>query len=146
MRDKQGGWGINISQFCAAQFLRLQDPVGSLPTSSWAGRCQDQQVPPRSLHGWVCESFFVLTGNPLFRALAYPGLFLNLFNLAPIGFMDGGHIVTPLPPWLWLVGGNLINNGVGQVFVAAPETMGCSVTIRTSISNRQSRRIWQINP
>jgi Zn-dependent protease len=52
----------------------------------------------------VCEVLFVLTGNPLFRGLAYTGLFLNLFNLAPIGFLDGGRIVTALSPWLWLVG------------------------------------------
>ena len=52
----------------------------------------------------VCEVLFVLSGNPLFRALAYSGFFLNLFNLAPIGFLDGGRIVTTLSPWLWLVG------------------------------------------
>jgi Zn-dependent protease len=52
----------------------------------------------------VCEVIFVLSGNPLFRALAYTGFFLNLFNLAPIGFLDGGRIVTALSPWLWLVG------------------------------------------
>jgi Zn-dependent protease len=44
------------------------------------------------------------TGYPMFRALAYTGFFLNLFNLAPIGFLDGGRIVTALSPWLWLVG------------------------------------------
>ncbi len=44
------------------------------------------------------------TGNQLYRALAYTGFFLNLFNLAPIGFLDGGRIVTALSPWLWLVG------------------------------------------
>ena len=52
----------------------------------------------------VCEVLFFLSGNPLFRALAYSGFFLNLFNLAPIGFLDGGRIVTALSPWLWLVG------------------------------------------
>jgi len=52
----------------------------------------------------VCLGLSLLTGNPLFRALAYSGFFLNLFNLAPIGFLDGGRIVTALSPWLWLVG------------------------------------------
>ena len=52
----------------------------------------------------VCEGLFVVSGNPLFRALAYTGFFLNLFNLAPIGVLDGGRIVTALSPWLWLVG------------------------------------------
>ncbi len=52
----------------------------------------------------VCEGIFRATDNPLFRALAYTGFFLNLFNLAPVGFLDGGRIVTALSPWLWLVG------------------------------------------
>lgn len=52
----------------------------------------------------VCEGLFQVTGHPLFRGLAYVGFLLNLFNLAPIGFLDGGRIVTALSPWLWLVG------------------------------------------
>jgi Zn-dependent protease len=52
----------------------------------------------------ACALLHLLTGNPLFGALAYTGFFLNLFNLAPIGFLDGGRIVTALSPWLWLVG------------------------------------------
>ena len=47
---------------------------------------------------------FVYTGDPFWGALAYSGFFINLFNLAPIGFLDGGRIVTALSPWLWLVG------------------------------------------
>ncbi|HKS37151.1 MAG TPA: site-2 protease family protein [Verrucomicrobiae bacterium] len=52
----------------------------------------------------VCDGIYLGTGNPLFRALAYTGFFLNLFNLAPVGFLDGGRIVTALSPWLWIVG------------------------------------------
>ncbi len=52
----------------------------------------------------ICEGIFLVTGNPMFRGLAYTGFFLNLFNLAPVGFLDGGRIVTALSPWLWLVG------------------------------------------
>jgi Zn-dependent protease len=52
----------------------------------------------------ACEGIYFMTGNPMFRALAYTGFFLNLFNLAPVGFLDGGRIVTALSPWLWLVG------------------------------------------
>jgi Zn-dependent protease len=36
--------------------------------------------------------------------LAHVGFLLNLFNLAPVGFLDGGRIVTALSPWLWLIG------------------------------------------
>src|SRR5881296_1204082 len=52
----------------------------------------------------VCDGIYLASGNPLFRALAYTGFFLNLFNLAPVGFLDGGRIVTALSPWLWILG------------------------------------------
>jgi Zn-dependent protease len=52
----------------------------------------------------VCVGIYYATGNPLFLALAYTGFFLNLFNLMPVGFLDGGRIVTALSPWLWIVG------------------------------------------
>lgn len=51
-----------------------------------------------------CWVAYALTGNELFRALAYSGLFLNLFNMVPIGFLDGGRVVTALSPWLWVIG------------------------------------------
>jgi len=57
-----------------------------------------------ALAAGVCYLIYLATGNPLFRALAYVGFFLNLFNLAPVGFLDGGRIVTALSPWLWIVG------------------------------------------
>jgi len=52
----------------------------------------------------VCELIHVATGNQMFGALAYTGFFLNLFNLMPVGFLDGGRIVTALSPWMWLIG------------------------------------------
>ena len=56
----------------------------------------------------LCEGIYLLTENLLFRALAYTGFFLNLFNLAPVGILDGGRIVTALSPWLWLIGFTII--------------------------------------
>lgn len=57
-----------------------------------------------ALGAGVCELIHLATGNQMFRALAYTGFFLNLFNLAPLGMLDGGRIVTALSPWLWVVG------------------------------------------
>ena len=51
-----------------------------------------------------CHCIYFATGNEFFSALAYTGYFLNLFNLMPTGFLDGGRMVTALSPWLWLVG------------------------------------------
>ena len=57
-----------------------------------------------TLGAGLCELLFLVTANPMFRALAYTGFFLNLFNLTPVGFLDGGRIVTALSPWLWVIG------------------------------------------
>jgi Zn-dependent protease len=57
-----------------------------------------------TLGALACAGLWLATGNPLFRALAYTGFFLNLFNLAPIGFLDGGRIATAISPWLWVIG------------------------------------------
>jgi Zn-dependent protease len=52
----------------------------------------------------VCQGLYLATGNLMFRSLAYSGFLINLFNLMPVGFLDGGRIVTALSPWLWVVG------------------------------------------
>jgi Zn-dependent protease len=52
---------------------------------------------------------------PLLIALAMSGYFLNLFNLLPVGFLDGGRIVTALSRWLWLPGlAMLVTVGIMQ--------------------------------
>src|SRR2546427_4820978 len=48
----------------------------------------------------VCDGLYLATRKPLFRALAFSGLFLNLFYLAPIGVLDGGPIVPAVFPSL----------------------------------------------
>jgi Zn-dependent protease len=40
----------------------------------------------------------------LLMALAYSGLFLNLFNLLPVSPLDGGRITAILSPRIWLLG------------------------------------------
>lgn len=44
------------------------------------------------------------TGNDLFRALAFVGLLLNLFNLLPVLPLDGGRAMAAMAPWMWFVG------------------------------------------
>jgi Zn-dependent protease len=40
----------------------------------------------------------------LLLAIAYAGLFLNLFNLLPISPLDGGRITAIISPRVWLIG------------------------------------------
>jgi Zn-dependent protease len=47
---------------------------------------------------------YALTGDDLFKALAFVGFFLNLFNLLPVLPLDGGRAMAALSPVLWLVG------------------------------------------
>ena len=40
----------------------------------------------------------------MFRALAYIGFFLNLFNLLPVVPLDGGRAMAAMAPWMWFIG------------------------------------------
>jgi Zn-dependent protease len=44
------------------------------------------------------------TGDDFWRALAFTGFFLNLFNLIPVVPFDGGRAMAAMAPWMWFVG------------------------------------------
>jgi len=58
----------------------------------------------------LCLVPYALTGDDFWRALAFVGFFLNLFNLAPVTPLDGGRAMAALAPWMWFV-------GLGAVFL-----------------------------
>jgi Zn-dependent protease len=45
-----------------------------------------------------------LLHSPLLLALAYIGLFINLFNLLPVVPLDGGRAMAAMAPSMWFVG------------------------------------------
>lgn len=57
-----------------------------------------------SIGAAVCIPIWHLTGDDFWRALAFTGFFLNLFNLIPIVPLDGGRAMAAMSPWMWLVG------------------------------------------
>jgi len=52
----------------------------------------------------VCLAIGEATNSDLFRALAYVGFLLNLFNLLPVVPLDGGRAMAAMAPWMWGVG------------------------------------------
>lgn len=52
----------------------------------------------------VCAALGLFLHAPFFLALAYVGFYLNLFNLVPFGFLDGGRIARVFSRGAWIVG------------------------------------------
>jgi Zn-dependent protease len=52
----------------------------------------------------LCHAAGMACDMPLLVALAWSGYFLNLFNLTPVGQLDGGHVAQALWPGMWLIG------------------------------------------
>ena len=52
----------------------------------------------------VAAGIYLATGEEFWKALAFTGFFLNLFNLVPILPLDGGRAMAAMAPWMWFVG------------------------------------------
>ena len=57
-----------------------------------------------SLGAAACLAIGELANSNFFRALAYVGFLLNLFNLIPVVPLDGGRAMAAMAPALWFVG------------------------------------------
>lgn len=82
-------------------FILLKDQ----PRNAWMEACVGIGGPMLGTFGaLVCNSIGELSDIPIFFALAASGYFLNLFNLTPVGMLDGGRIVGAMSRWLWIPG------------------------------------------
>ena len=57
-----------------------------------------------SIGAAACIPIADATGNDFWRALAFTGFFLNLFNLLPVVPLDGGRAMAAMSPWMWALG------------------------------------------
>ncbi len=57
-----------------------------------------------SIGSAACILIWHATGNDIWRALAFVGFFLNLFNLLPVVPLDGGRAMAAMAPWMWFAG------------------------------------------
>ena len=80
------------------------------------GASRDRRPDPRrGLRRSPATSSARADGSDLLVALAYFGFFLNLFNLMPVGILDGGAIWRSTR-WLWLGGGTREGDRLGVLF------------------------------
>jgi len=98
-------FGLKVSAPMFIPFLGAFILLKEAPRNAWMEASVGIGGPMfGSLAALLCHAIGLHFSAPLFIALAYMGYFLNLFNLAPVGMLDGGRIVTALSPWLWLPG------------------------------------------
>jgi len=98
-------FGLNVSAPMFVPFVGALILLRDAPRNAWMEAWVGIGGPLLgALGALVCHAIYLSTGKMLFGALAYTGYFLNLFNLAPTGFLDGGRIVAAISPWLWIVG------------------------------------------
>jgi Zn-dependent protease len=61
-----------------------------------------------TLASLACLQFYKWTNDPLWLLIAFMGFAINLFNLLPIGMLDGGRISAAVTKWMWVFGGGVI--------------------------------------
>ena len=61
-----------------------------------------------TLASLTCLQIYKWKHDPLWLLIAFFGFGLNLFNLLPIGMLDGGRISAAVTKWMWLFGGGAL--------------------------------------
>jgi Zn-dependent protease len=56
----------------------------------------------------ACLQVYKWKDDPLWLLIAFLGFALNLFNLLPIGMLDGGRISAAVTKWMWVFGGGAL--------------------------------------
>src|SRR5467141_1865522 len=98
-------FGLKVGAPVFIPFMGAFIALKEAPRNAWVEACVGIGGPMLGSFGaLVCNVLGELFQAPLFIALAWFGYFLNLFNLTPVGMLDGGRIVTALSRWLWLPG------------------------------------------
>src|SRR5436853_242508 len=98
-------FGLKVGAPVFIPFMGAFIALKEAPRNAWMEACVGIGGPMLgSIGALACNSIGEFTDIPIFFALAWFGYFLNLFNLTPVGMLDGGRIVTALSRWLWLPG------------------------------------------
>ena len=90
----------------------------------------------------VCAALGLALHSPFFLALAYTGFFLNLFNLTPLGFLDGGRIARVLSRKAWIVGAIIL--GATCLLSPSPQLILISVLGAMHVFRRDNSDLEQV--
>lgn len=98
-------FGLKVGAPVFIPFMGAFIALKEAPRDAWMEACVGIGGPMLgSLGAFACNSIGEIFNAPLFFALAWFGYFLNLFNLTPVGMLDGGRIVSAMWRWLWIPG------------------------------------------
>src|ERR1700719_277536 len=98
-------FGLKVGAPVFIPFMGAFIALKEAPRNAWMEACVGIGGPILGTVGALgCNLLGEAFNSPVFTALAWFGYFLNLFNLTPVGMLDGGRIVTALSRWLWLPG------------------------------------------
>ena len=98
-------FGLKVGAPVFIPFMGAFIALKEAPRNAWMEACVGIGGPMLGSFGaLICNVLGEMFAQPLFIALAWIVYFLNLFNLTPVGMLDGGRIVTALSRWLWLPG------------------------------------------
>jgi Zn-dependent protease len=98
-------FGLKVSAPVFIPFMGAFILLKDAPRNAWMEACVGIGGPMLGTFGAiVCHLLGQVTDLPILIAVAWSGYFLNLFNLVPVGMLDGGRIVTALSRWLWVPG------------------------------------------
>lgn len=98
-------FGLKVGAPIFIPFMGAFIALKEQPRNAWMEACVGIGGPLLGTVGAVvCNVLGETFDSPVFTALAWFGYFLNLFNLTPVGMLDGGRIVSALSRWLWIPG------------------------------------------
>jgi Zn-dependent protease len=98
-------FGLKVSAPVFIPFMGAFIALKEAPRDAWMEACVGIGGPILgSLAALGCQLLGMTLDSPLLISLAFTAYFLNLFNLVPLGQLDGGRVAVALSPWLWLPG------------------------------------------
>lgn len=98
-------FGLKVGAPVFIPFMGAFIALKEAPRNAWMEACVGIGGPMLgSLGAFACNTIGEMSNIPIFFALAWFGYFLNLFNLTPLGMLDGGRIVSAISRWLWIPG------------------------------------------